>query len=434
MRSVNVTWSGGHWLLGASFALALVASACGVSLEGLPTPCQGSDCGPGACSVDGDQYRDGTRGIPAGDGCNTCNCSDGTAQCTTMACNVAGNGSGGSGSGGSGSGGSAGGPGCEVGGVPYQSGAADIAAPDDCNTCACIDGELQCTLVACNTGSCTYGGVFYLDGDTFDAIDGCNTCSCSGGMVACTEKACIAPTACSADGECQLGEMCQKPTGLCGGEGECVVPSGACTRDYVPVCGCDGVTYGNECTAHAQGINVASMGECGVATGCGGEECDAQQYCELPVGSCGLEASSGQCSDAPTVCGEIYAPVCGCNGVTYDNECMAAGSGINVAYQGACSLPCFDHTSCGENQYCMFPLGVCGAIVAPTPAQFASDPAQGAAAPLVAAPSGVCVEIPGGCTLEYNPVCGCDGMTYGNSCGAASAGVSVAYEGECQTP
>ena len=36
------------------------------------------------------------------------------------------------------------------------------------------------------------------------------------------------------------------------------------------------------------------------------------------------------------------------------------------------------------------------------------------------------------CTMDWRPVCGCDGTTYSNPCSAKAAGVPEFTEGECK--
>lgn len=35
------------------------------------------------------------------------------------------------------------------------------------------------------------------------------------------------------------------------------------------------------------------------------------------------------------------------------------------------------------------------------------------------------------CTMQYDPVCGCNNKTYGNACLAGAAGIRIIAQGEC---
>ena len=140
---------------------------------------------------------------------------------------------------------------------------------------------------------------------------------------------------CSVNEDCPAAAFCAKEPGDCDGDGLCEPRPEVCPDVYAPVCGCDGLTYGNPCEAAAAGVSIAHPGECLVAC-TNNAGCLEEDYCEKALGDCEGE---GVCLPRPGLCPDVYAPVCGCDDTDYVNACMAAGSGVSLAGEGECPDP-----------------------------------------------------------------------------------------------
>lgn len=73
--------------------------------------------------------------------------------------------------------------------------------------------------------------------------------------------------------------------------------------------------------------------KCGGFAGVG---CPDGGICDFPPGRCGFADHQGTCMPRPDACIAIFAPVCGCDGTTYGNDCERLRAGVALDHDGEC--------------------------------------------------------------------------------------------------
>lgn len=201
-------------------------------------------------------------------------------------------------------------------------------------------------------------------------------------------------TICFQDEGCEAGEYCDMSV--------CLSP---CTNDEVI---CPAVCAG-QCLDVPPALDSCE-GSCGgqAPAGCWCDESCAQygDCCEDKVEQCDpcTVAECGPAPGAPNVLCDDSVTVGG------PTDCMRLDDGTcGYEFIECPSTACESNDDCDATEFCAYEASdECGV-----------------------AGSGECAPRPEACIAIYDPVCGCDGETYGSACSAANQGMSVASDGEC---
>ena len=105
------------------------------------------------------------------------------------------------------------------------------------------------------------------------------------------------------------------------------------------LCGC-GSQASAPAETHTSEVQAAARKPAAEGAMCGGYpgvQCATGNYCAIEKSQCATIADvTGVCRKKPEVCTQQSQPVCGCDGKTYGNPCMAAAAGASIASDGAC--------------------------------------------------------------------------------------------------